>query len=955
MELPKTSRFILTDQTGRRSYCVYIIFTEEVSHDVYCNLTPAYIPLQNDIKYYEKAICLVSSFPFYENYKKFLSEIYRMQVSSSVSTYLEKHISYFIESILIDKENYNNAIIYEIGSFQLKFFYQPIFFQDCDFIKDSTYLPLVSSLPLLSLLEVFKTVLTEGKIIFMSKSINLLGNIITSINNLIFPFKWPHVLITLLPYKMNQFIDAPVPYIIGIDYDININSISEDILFINLDEKINQIIKRPKEEIPELPKAISEKMLKKLKKIYNENFDEEHSFYINEFDSVYANPEILDNEEKFKSIELKDAFLEFFICLFKNYKDYLKPKVNGAIENSTNIFNIESFLKDFNANEGCFLKKFTDTSLFNIFIDENFQSTSKNTPVMEFLIERIKNGKGKDKFLFPHIDPTPTKIVDPVERFLDSPKYSSSSNNSRNESHIINNLSQLLKNNKISYSLFPKLDSSKFIHSSRSRKAFYSPKFIIQNDEWCHDVNDLSPKENVKYLLLMVYELWIELAILFLSQSSTSFFNEVINFIIFLLNELLKSKKIQPSRNLFYKIIKFLASYGQINKEIDVSSKVNLILSLLPSNQQAKGYYALLDGYMKTKNDYPIKKYNTDVTIATKLTTLKANDKQNSMKGVRATIKKFSLKKLSFMKLDSVKEEEDNINIKLLLNGCAFICYNFCPKCININISYNIMRYEDILCSFYKSKTLSICICKTCNYSIYPKLYLIHLYESKINYVDSVNLLYINHLLKEVELKFRLKGQEDFISNLSIYFKDNKTIFWNFVFYFKYFCLPTFILDRETYLNSLELEISESKSSIQEKTKNITSKYFTSIGNISTEFTFFKNKNNNCTLDSFVKTNYNINESSLNVLSPIKKSSSTTFLDWEKVIHRKIIELTKENGEYELNSNYKIDTSQLSDFKSFFAPFLKDFYSSNEKNLEKIYARFDGSKELIKLIEDLNK
>ena len=43
----------------------------------------------------------------------------------------------------------------------------------------------------------------------------------------------------------------------------------------------------------------------------------------------------------------------------------------------------------------------------------------------------------------------------------------------------------------------------------------------------------------------------------------------------------------------------------------------------------------------------------------------------------------------------------------------------------------------------------------------------------------------------------------------------------------------------------------------------------------------------------------------------------------------------------------------LSEWRSICGYLAKEFYSTNERSLEKIYAKFEGSKEMIKLIEDI--
>ena len=86
MTTPKTFSFILTDENGQRSYGTCLIITEEISHSLIynvkkniCQLFPVVIP--DKPLYVEKALCLIGSQPFFQNYKDFLKELYRLQLS----------------------------------------------------------------------------------------------------------------------------------------------------------------------------------------------------------------------------------------------------------------------------------------------------------------------------------------------------------------------------------------------------------------------------------------------------------------------------------------------------------------------------------------------------------------------------------------------------------------------------------------------------------------------------------------------------------------------------------------------------------------------------------------------------------------------------------------------------------------------------------------------------------
>jgi hypothetical protein len=87
MDMPKWFSFVLTDQFGKRSYASCLIFTEELSESLINSFVPVVKPKKN--YYVEKAICLIGNYPFFYNYKIFLRELYRIQVSNNTELPLE--------------------------------------------------------------------------------------------------------------------------------------------------------------------------------------------------------------------------------------------------------------------------------------------------------------------------------------------------------------------------------------------------------------------------------------------------------------------------------------------------------------------------------------------------------------------------------------------------------------------------------------------------------------------------------------------------------------------------------------------------------------------------------------------------------------------------------------------------------------------------------------------------
>lgn len=80
----------------------------------------------------------------------------------------------------------------------------------------------------------------------------IVGECITSI---LFPFMWPHVYAPILPAALHHFLDAPVPFVMGLHADCEAaNKIGSEatLCFVDIDKKIIQL----PEELPVFPHKI---------------------------------------------------------------------------------------------------------------------------------------------------------------------------------------------------------------------------------------------------------------------------------------------------------------------------------------------------------------------------------------------------------------------------------------------------------------------------------------------------------------------------------------------------------------------------------------------------------------------------------------------------------------------------------------------------------------------------
>ena len=70
---------------------------------------------------------------------------------------------------------------------------------------------LFKSLSLTNIMTLFRCIISEQKILMISKQITLITFVCETITCLLYPFNWHHVLVPLLPELLSEFVFSPTP------------------------------------------------------------------------------------------------------------------------------------------------------------------------------------------------------------------------------------------------------------------------------------------------------------------------------------------------------------------------------------------------------------------------------------------------------------------------------------------------------------------------------------------------------------------------------------------------------------------------------------------------------------------------------------------------------------------------------------------------------------------------
>ena len=107
----------------------------------------------------------------------------------------------------------------------------------CDHKNDVEIENLFKCLDVENIIEIYSSLLLERKVLMISKHKALLTQVINCFLSFMFPFQWKHPLIPILPLSMVETLDAPFPYLIGIEPTPLLEELDiDDVIKVDLDK-----------------------------------------------------------------------------------------------------------------------------------------------------------------------------------------------------------------------------------------------------------------------------------------------------------------------------------------------------------------------------------------------------------------------------------------------------------------------------------------------------------------------------------------------------------------------------------------------------------------------------------------------------------------------------------------------------------------------------------------------
>lgn len=437
---PVFSTFVLTvtspkSEQVHKVYCAGVTFYERYDHDKLTAEQSSQLKLDqhfgiNNIVHTNKSICLLSLWPFFDCFEKFLTFLYKLAIKGEHSVPIERYIYHLLERVPFPSPRRPRILAHLDSQTQLTLSLpedSPIA------ISGAKFQDLVSLLRPNACIQLLVFALTEQKILLHSLRPAVLTSALEALSMILFPFHWQCPYIPLCPLGLSSFLNAPIPVLLGLDSRFfDIYHPPADVICVDLDTGAISI--------PEDKRSINEKMLPKktvktlrnaLEGVYLKIYQlSKQKLTQKNNKSADASVDAMfkfQKQEQELEVEIQEVFLAFTASVLYGYSFFLLPiAAKNLSPDTSTLFDIEGFIKSRERSCQKFYHLLVNTQMFSKFIEERSFVSDKDVSLAFFdeCVERvahhnstgeslgqlleIERGKSEHTFMLPPPEPPPS-------------------------------------------------------------------------------------------------------------------------------------------------------------------------------------------------------------------------------------------------------------------------------------------------------------------------------------------------------------------------------------------------------------------------------------------------------------------------------------------------------------------------------------------------------------------
>ena len=419
----KNYKTCLTNQMGDRFYTMINHFFIRMTIDDFCQKyqNDEYIEKLKDIInsknvkyiYIPYCICLISRFSFFKEMNICLESIFLSLRETNITLPdLNEIISYLINSI--PSPYINTSVNFPIPNCVNLIELYPCLYREMPVYNTSPSF-LLDIINPENILLLMRLLLLEQKILLISDDYDTLTKVSLNLISLMYPFPWINIYVPILSHKLIKLLESFLPFFFGMhkslyikeDVQKIISKSQKNLYIFDIEKNTLELSKNVKNKtkvdpmkylnshVPSFPKKIEELITEQLR-----TFNSLNEKSLGNKNAKYANKNT-DKNLKSNCIKIKEIFLQGYIELFHNYKNYLT-----FIEDSP-VFNMIPFIKEKPDNEKIFFKEFTSTQIFQIFIQNSASYMNDYNKkfyfdelIEDYLIKKSNNNNGKNENRF---------------------------------------------------------------------------------------------------------------------------------------------------------------------------------------------------------------------------------------------------------------------------------------------------------------------------------------------------------------------------------------------------------------------------------------------------------------------------------------------------------------------------------------------------------------------------
>uniref|UniRef100_A0AAQ4PMV7 DENN/MADD domain containing 4C n=1 Tax=Gasterosteus aculeatus aculeatus TaxID=481459 RepID=A0AAQ4PMV7_GASAC len=402
--LPVFSTFVLTISSGEKVYGAAIQFYESHPLDQLSEKQKIQLGLLTTVEKKvipnrpvnsNKCICLLSRWPFFESFRKFLMFLYKLSVSGPHHLPIEKHIAHFMHNVSFPSPQ-RPRILVQLSAHDTLILSQPV----CTPLplSGADYGTLLMNLGSENCATLLHFVLLESKILLHSLRPAVLTGVAEAVVAMIFPFQWQCPYIPLCPLSLAGVLNAPCPFIVGVDSRyFDLYDPPPDVVCVDLDTNTIYLSDEKRHSNwKNLPKKPCKSLINALSNLHHQL-----ATGTNYILPLLGADFTWHKKKTALEMEIQENFLRFMASILRGYRIYLKPITQAPSEKATaadSLYDLQGFLKSRDRAHQKFYSQLTKTQIFIRFIEECTFVSDKDTGLAFFddCVEKVEGESFED-------------------------------------------------------------------------------------------------------------------------------------------------------------------------------------------------------------------------------------------------------------------------------------------------------------------------------------------------------------------------------------------------------------------------------------------------------------------------------------------------------------------------------------------------------------------------------